>query len=113
MSKPNIKEVLEIARMKKAATSLYDEIDRRVAAMAEQFGSGRFDYDLVEFLNELSEEDDFDFGERFLESGRYYKLEITDNVKMLQSGKSVGKSSRVTPGARRTQPLKRCPASLK
>lgn len=94
--KPEIKEVLEIQAMKEDANRIYEEIDIRVSRIKDEFGAGRFDYELPEG-----------------ENTPYLKLEITDNIKELSEGGSVWKSTIFKPVAFSTRGLKRCPASLK
>lgn len=59
-NKPDIKEVLEINRMKEQAKALYDEIDARVADIKAEYGADRFDYDLEEFVDENSDNPDME-----------------------------------------------------
>lgn len=97
MTKPTLEEALNIIKMKEEAKALYEQIDTAAAALSAQHGAGRFDYDLGE--------DDGD--------GRYLKLELTDNVEVLKSGKTVWKITGISPVSMSSQRLKRCPESLK
>lgn len=97
--KPELQKVLEIVAMKKEATALYDEIDKRILEIKEVFGSGRFDYDLT--------------GLPEGEETPYLKVEITDNIKELLEQGIVWKSTGFKPVSFSSRGLKRCPASLK
>lgn len=109
-AKPNLIEVLEIAMLKKEVDDLYAEIDRRVAKIKEEFGAGRFDYD----LNNLAggEIDALMFGKEMQENGRYFKFEIVDNLKKLEEDGSFWKSVVFKPFSLSSRSLKRCPKSL-
>ena len=117
-NKPDIKEVLEINGMKEQAKALYNEIDARIEAIKEKYGSGRFDYDLEQFVDEYSEHPNMEltvYGvvEDMKENGRYLKLEITDNVEKLTAGESIFSNVSFKPIVWATRGLKRCPESLK
>lgn len=107
--KPEINEVLEIMAMKKQAQELYDEIDNQIAQIKDEFGAGRFDYD----LDELQDGDLSDFADKLWSKGQYFKLEITDNAEKLQAGDTVFKSTFIKPVSFSSRSLKRCPESLK
>lgn len=110
MDKPNLEHVLSILEMKEQASRLYDEIDARVAEMAEEFGAGRFDYDLD--TNTVG----VDFPAILLvkqrEKGQFLKFEIVDNVAELVAGETVWKSAGIKPLSFSARALKRCPKSL-
>ena len=105
--KPDISEVLELMRMKKTAGDLYDEFDKRVAALAAEFGEGRFDYDLntVEVPAMQAVVD--------VKDGRFLKFELFDNVAKLAAGEDVWKSVAFKPQTYATRQLKGKPVSLK
>ena len=104
--KPDVNDVLALMAMKKKAGDLYDEIDKRVAALAAEFGEGRFDYDLADvpglpgFITPV-------------EDGRYLKFELFDNVAKLAAGEEVWKSVAFKPQTYATRQLKGKPVSLK
>lgn len=113
MSKPDIKDVLEIVRLKEEAAARYEAIGQMIAKFAAEFAPGRFDYDLEEFLDEYNPDNGHPYDEALVANGRYLKLEITDNIKALQDGGTVWKSTAFEPLSFKTQFLKRCPDSLK
>jgi hypothetical protein len=106
VSKPNLEHVLSILEMKERASRLYDEIDSRVAEIAEEFGAGRFDYDLEGVHVNM------DFADAQRDKGRFLKFEIVDNVAELTSGATVWKSAGIKPISFSARALKRCPKSL-
>ena len=108
--KPNTQDVLQIMEMKAQAAVLYEEIDRRITEIKAQYGVGRFDFDLEEFLDEY---DGNAYDERIMDNGRYLKLEIKDNAQALQNGEAVFTSVSFKPVSFSTSSLKRCPESLK
>ena len=95
MKKPNLEDVLNVLKMKDKANKLYDEIDEIVTKMKEEFGAGRFDYDLNE------------------SDAPYLKFEIVDNVQELLQDKIVWKSVALKPVSFSSGRLKRIPSSLK
>lgn len=111
MSKPNLVDVLDVVRMKAEATALYDEIDRRIAGMMAEYGAGRYDYDVVDYIESSSLPGEFVLD--LVESGRYLKFELEDNVGKLASGEAVWKSVGLKPVSFSSGSLKRCPDSLK
>lgn len=113
MNKPDIKEVLELVEMKKEAARLYTEVDNRIDMILSEFGAGRFDYDLEQFIDEHSADGDFEYDETIMKDGRYLKLEIVDNAQQLRNGVTVFSSVSFKPVSFKAQSLKRCPDSLK
>lgn len=118
MSNPDIKEVIEINSLKEQAKALYTEVDKRIEAIKNEHGAGRFDYDLEQFVDENSDNQEMELVvsgvvDDMKANGRYLKLEITDNVKKLEAGESVFSSTSFKPIVWATRGLKRCPESLK
>lgn len=111
--KPDVKNVLELIRLKNEATSLYNKIDTIVQEMTDEFGAKRFYYDLEEFLDEYNPDNGYYFDESLMKDGRYLKLEITNNIQAMKEGKEIWKSVSLKPLSFKTQSLKRCPDSLK
>jgi hypothetical protein len=116
MNKPDIEQVIELARMKEEAKALYDEIDSMTLRLMEQFGPGRFDYDLEEAFARAATIRPVEVGtfeESLIANGRYLKLEITDNIEAMKAGEVVWKSVAFKAADAKTQSLKRRPDSLK
>ena len=111
--KPSLIIVLEIARMKKQATDLYDEIDARVAALYEEFGANRFDYDLKDLRSDGAYPEAAEFGKELLEEKQYFKFEIIDNLKTMVEEGCVWKSTSIKPLSFSSGSLKGVPKSLK
>ena len=111
--KPRLVEVLEIALMKKRATDLYDEIDARVAALYEEFGANRFDYDLKDLRSDGAYPEAAEFGKELLEEKQYFKFEIIDNLKTMVEEGVVWKSTSFKPVSFASGALKNAPKSLK
>lgn len=97
-TRPGIGGVLEILKMKRQAAELYDEIDRRMKKICDEFGEGRYDYDLVR--------PDGD-------GKRYLKFEVTDNIRKMKDGEDIWKSVSIKPVVFSLGMLKNCPKSLK
>ena len=108
--KPKFIDVLTIIFMKKQVTELYEEIDKRVSDIHNEFGEGRYDYEIgsIDVEGELAE-----FAEEMKEKGNYFKFEIENNITSLMSGESVFKSVSVKPVSFSSRSLKRKPESLK
>jgi len=108
--KPDIVDVLAIMQMKAEARALYEEIDRRVSEIAEEYGEGRFDYELPDDLRVDGSQ--VAFVDQLHEDGGFIKFEIVDNVAALQSGKVLYTSAAFKPLAFSARSLKRRPKSL-
>lgn len=108
--KPDMIDVLTVMMMKAEVARLYEEIDKRVLAMKEEFGAGRFDYEigLIEEESDIAE-----FAHELKDKGEYFKFEIEDNLTKLQSGESIFKSVSMKPLSFSSRTLKHCPESLK
>lgn len=96
-TKPPLEKVLELVELKERIKTLYEQLDSSTAALLTEYGDGRFDYDLG-----------IDDGD-----GRYLKFELADNVKALQNGETVWKSTGFSPASFSSRRLKRMPESLK
>lgn len=101
MSKPDLNKVLEIMSMKDEANRLYDEIDELISEIKNEYGTGRFDYELPDDSPEA------------LNEYKYLKFEITDNIEKMLSDGVLFKSTSIKPVSFVTQGLKKCPDSLK
>ena len=95
MRKPELKDVFEILEMKEQAAKLYEKIDARLLEIKNEFGEGRFDFELGE-VDKL-----------------YLKFEIIDNVRLLAEGETVWKSTGIKPVSFSSGYLKNKPKSLK
>lgn len=109
--KPNIEDVLYILKWKQNITGLYEQIDKQTKKLFDQFGEGRFDYNLNEvvFMSESMTE----FQNQLLEQGQYLKFELVDNIQKLVDDQQLFTSTSVKPLAFSSRVLKRCPESLK
>lgn len=105
MNKPDIETVLRIIRMKREAQELYEEVDKEIAKIKENYGSARFDYDLEELPADMVDDMKAD--------GRWLKFEIVDNLAEMNAGESVWTSATFKPLTFSSKSLKRCPESLK
>lgn len=92
---PELTEVLAIQALKDQAAALYDELDARIAKLKDEYGAGRFDYELVDAETP------------------YLKFEIIDNAQVLAEGGTVWKSTAFKPLSFEVRGLKTKPASLK
>jgi len=113
MSKPNVKDVLNLLAMKEEAAALYEAMDAMVSSLYGEFGAGRFDFDLEKFIDEHSTDHDFDYDDGIMQNGRYLKLEIVDNLAKMQAGENVWKNVNFKAVSFSARSLKRCPESLK
>jgi hypothetical protein len=96
--KPHLDDVLEIIAMKEQASKLYQEIDQRLVGMLQEFGAGRFDYELPEAKD----------GEQ-----PFLKFELKDDLKELATNGYIWKSVGIKPVSFSANGLKRKPKSLK
>lgn len=110
---PNLIDILNIMERKAEAVAALDEIDKEIQLMLEVYGSGRFDFDLLAFVDEKSPDRVSGFERALLEDGHYIKFELVDNVELLKAGQTVWKSAALKPASFVAQSLKRRPASLK
>ena len=113
--KPELSAVLAIAKLKKTANEIYDEIDERVAEIKKEFGVdqlgvNRFDYDLDDLPDEATLAA---YRDELRTDARYFKLEIVDNLARLRDTGEVWKSTAFKSVSFSTRPLKNCPKSLK
>ncbi len=93
--KPELEEVLKLLALKEQTKQLYEQIDLLTKQMLDEFGSGRFDYELED------------------ESKRFLKFELTDNVEKLRNDGVVFKAASFKPVSFSSGFLKRRPKSLK
>lgn len=108
--KPDINAVLEVVAMKDRISDLYDAIDDIVSGFMKEFGEGRYDYD-------LSNIDEVDSGLSYFvnelkKTGNYLKFEITDNIKKLNGGETIYKTTSFKPVSFSSGSLKNRPKSL-
>lgn len=111
MNQPSITKILEIAMLKDQIAKLYTELDQKLVDLKDEFGTGRFDYDL-ENLPMLEISKHF-FAHQLKHDGQYFKFEITDNVLQLIEGKTVFQTTAIKPLSFSSMSLKRCPDALK
>ena len=109
--KPDLSEVLRVIQRKEEIAKLYEENDAAIAKMLEEYGEGRFDYDLNKIGGLGSDVQQIAIDS--VDNGyRYLKFELTDNIQALKAGK-IFKSTSFSPVSFSSRSLKRCPESLK
>ena len=111
--KPDIVDVLEILHLKKVIKTLNEDMDQRVAAIAEECGAGRFDYALSELPPQDEEGLLWPVVDEMKENGQWFKFEITHNVKKLLAGEMVWTGAYIKALSVTSMTLKRLPESLK
>jgi hypothetical protein len=111
--KPEVVDVLKIIAMKQRAKELYEKIDEAVLELAEEFGAGRFDYDLNLVPPQDEDSELFDVVIDYKSLGQYMKFEIVDNLEKLEAGESVFTSASIKPVSFSSRSLKNIPKSLK
>lgn len=80
--KPELQRIKELVERKKRLKDEYEQLDKDILELFNEFGEGRHDYD-------LGEPDD--------DGKQYMKFVLVDNIKKLQAGENVWTSAGIKP----------------
>jgi len=113
-NKPDLTKVLELVKLKEQTKELYAEIDEITRDLMARYGQGRFDYDLGDIDDLITETPEIlEFVLDLKDGGRYLKFEIQDNIGKLAEAGSVWKSTAFKAVSFSHRILKNIPTSLK
>lgn len=107
----DVTKALTIIRLKMEAKELYEEIDVLTREILEEFGEGRFDFEIPD--SGSVDGSVYHLAEKLREKGGYFYIEILDNARRLILGEPVFRTMTVAPVSFKHRTLKNKPKSMK